>query len=439
MRKVISIIGGLLVGATMSLALFSLAARNSSGTYSLPASVNPVTSGTSITTTWANTTLNDLAAEMTNSLDRGGRGSMSAQLKLFDGASNLPGLGFSAEPGSGLYRAGATDLGLVVNQVRKQQWTPTLTTITTDLTSSGNLTVNGIGLSNFAGNLSVTGTLGVTGITTHTDLVTFNNGATVASGNLLLSQGVGQSISKSGADLTVGTSDANELCLMTGGVCRETISSAGVAAFTSKPTAPSTVGGDGATTLATKDYIDAADALKAPLASPTFTGTVTVPALTGAEASTTAVNKGYVDAAASYIVLGSDQNIGTSLTTVFTIPTYSTACTVEVLALFSFGSCTPSMTFRANTSAGDAGNAWYSSKLICGSSGSETLATTADVQGIDGTVWGPVTGVAASTNCTWHFFGVVRNSASGTLTLLFQNSAASTTVKQGSRVSYYCY
>ena len=51
----VAIASVLLVGGGVT-----LAARNSAGTYSLPVG-NPVTSGTTITSTWANSTITDLA------------------------------------------------------------------------------------------------------------------------------------------------------------------------------------------------------------------------------------------------------------------------------------------------------------------------------------------------------------------------------------------
>lgn len=77
--------------------------RNSTGLYVLP-SGNPVVSGTPIESTWANTTLSDVAAEITGSLDRQGRGAMLAPLKLSDGTIGTPGLSWNAEPTSGSYR-----------------------------------------------------------------------------------------------------------------------------------------------------------------------------------------------------------------------------------------------------------------------------------------------------------------------------------------------
>ena len=46
--------------------------RNGSGTYSLP-SGNPVVSGTTITSAWANTTLSDMASALTGSLASDGQ------------------------------------------------------------------------------------------------------------------------------------------------------------------------------------------------------------------------------------------------------------------------------------------------------------------------------------------------------------------------------
>lgn len=55
--------------------------RNGSGTYSLPAG-NPVVSGTVITTTWANTTLSDIATALTNSITKNGETTPTANLPM---------------------------------------------------------------------------------------------------------------------------------------------------------------------------------------------------------------------------------------------------------------------------------------------------------------------------------------------------------------------
>ncbi len=82
--------------------------RNSSGTYSLPAG-NPVVTGTTISSVWANTTLSDIGTAMTDSLSRSGDGGMLAPLELVAGAIGAPSLTWGAETTSGLYRAAAGD------------------------------------------------------------------------------------------------------------------------------------------------------------------------------------------------------------------------------------------------------------------------------------------------------------------------------------------
>jgi len=55
--------------------------RNGSGTYTLPAG-NPVVTGTVIATTWANTTMNDLASAMTDSVAADGQTPMTGPLNM---------------------------------------------------------------------------------------------------------------------------------------------------------------------------------------------------------------------------------------------------------------------------------------------------------------------------------------------------------------------
>lgn len=99
--------------------------RNSSGTYTLPAG-NPVVTGTTITSTWGNTTMSDIANALTDSLSRSGLGSMTAGLRLFDGTSSLPGLTWGTELTSGMYRAGAADFRWVLATSELVQWTTNL-------------------------------------------------------------------------------------------------------------------------------------------------------------------------------------------------------------------------------------------------------------------------------------------------------------------------
>jgi hypothetical protein len=63
--------------------------RNGSGTYTLPAG-NPVVTGTSIASTWANNTMTDLANALTDSVAADGQTTMTGNLKM--GANKITGL-----------------------------------------------------------------------------------------------------------------------------------------------------------------------------------------------------------------------------------------------------------------------------------------------------------------------------------------------------------
>jgi len=95
--------------------------RNASGTYTLP-SGNPVVAGTTIEASWANTTLNDVANELTNSLSRTGSGGMLAPFRLADGTLGAPGIAFLNETSSGLYRPSASNVGMAVSGVNAMTW-----------------------------------------------------------------------------------------------------------------------------------------------------------------------------------------------------------------------------------------------------------------------------------------------------------------------------
>ena len=55
--------------------------RNGSGTYTLPAG-NPVVTGTTISSVWANSTLSDIANALTNSVAADGQTPMSGALNM---------------------------------------------------------------------------------------------------------------------------------------------------------------------------------------------------------------------------------------------------------------------------------------------------------------------------------------------------------------------
>jgi len=105
--------------------------RDSNGTYSLPAG-NPVVTLTTISSTWANTTLDDIGTALTDSLDRAGSGGMTGPLKLTNGAIGAPALSWTTEPTSGLYRNAAGDFRYSISSNDVLQMTTALHKVTAD-------------------------------------------------------------------------------------------------------------------------------------------------------------------------------------------------------------------------------------------------------------------------------------------------------------------
>lgn len=87
--------------------------RDINGNYTLPAG-NPVSPGTVIESEWANTTLEDIALALTQSLSREGDGGMQAPFGIDDGTVTEPGLRYNLEPMTGWYRKGAGQNGATV-------------------------------------------------------------------------------------------------------------------------------------------------------------------------------------------------------------------------------------------------------------------------------------------------------------------------------------
>ena len=79
--------------------------RDANGDYTFPpGSGNPVQSNTVIDVNWANPTMADIQAALTDSLSRSGQGGMTGAFPLASGAVNDPQLTWSDEPTMGLYR-----------------------------------------------------------------------------------------------------------------------------------------------------------------------------------------------------------------------------------------------------------------------------------------------------------------------------------------------
>ena len=80
-------------------------------------------SDTIIESVWANTSLDDIAQALTDSLDRNGRGGMVAPFRLVDGTVGAPGFAWQAETGTGLYRESAGVMSVAVQGAKVSQWT----------------------------------------------------------------------------------------------------------------------------------------------------------------------------------------------------------------------------------------------------------------------------------------------------------------------------
>ena len=76
--------------------------RNGSGTYSLPAG-NPVVTGTTITSSWANTTMQNIADGLTQSVSADGQTPMSGALNMATNDINNVGILTTAGVGGGLF------------------------------------------------------------------------------------------------------------------------------------------------------------------------------------------------------------------------------------------------------------------------------------------------------------------------------------------------
>jgi len=96
--------------------------RDGGGTYTLPAG-NPVIPGTIIETTWANPTMNDIAAALTDSLSRTGSGGMLVPFLNADGTVGLPGISWANQQNMGIYRPGLDEMRISVAGVDKSRWT----------------------------------------------------------------------------------------------------------------------------------------------------------------------------------------------------------------------------------------------------------------------------------------------------------------------------
>ena len=76
--------------------------RDSSGNYTLPVG-NPVVTGTTIESGWCNSTMEDIANALTDSLSRTGQGAMQVPIYFANGTENNPSITFTNAPTYGVW------------------------------------------------------------------------------------------------------------------------------------------------------------------------------------------------------------------------------------------------------------------------------------------------------------------------------------------------
>lgn len=89
-------------------------ARDASGSWTAPVG-NPVVTSTTISSTVQNTTIDDIGVEITDSLNRSGKGAMLAALGLIDGSAAAPSLRFAQDTNTGLYKPANGQLGITLD------------------------------------------------------------------------------------------------------------------------------------------------------------------------------------------------------------------------------------------------------------------------------------------------------------------------------------
>lgn len=83
--------------------------RDITGQYTLPPG-NPVVDGTVIASTWANSTLADIASQLNNVITRDGLLGPNSPLLFADGTGAQPGIAFAAQPGLGIRRSASNTI-----------------------------------------------------------------------------------------------------------------------------------------------------------------------------------------------------------------------------------------------------------------------------------------------------------------------------------------
>lgn len=194
--------------------------RNAGGTFNLVPG-NPVASGTTISSNWANTTLSDIAQALTESLASDGRTPITGPLKGFSGSAAAPGYSFSADTSTGMYLVGAAQLGLSTGGIEKARIDASGNFLVGATTAAAKLHVQGSNGEIFRANATQTTGRNNTRILNDANTGIFASvyGSAFAGGTLFGVGPNGSAIAQDGAaPLAIGTTGAQKLFLGTNSV-----------------------------------------------------------------------------------------------------------------------------------------------------------------------------------------------------------------------------
>lgn len=209
-------------------------ARNGSGTYSTP---NSFSSGTTISSSAMNANFTDVASEITNSLPRDGQAAMTGQLQATAGSATAPGLAFSGDTNTGVFRKAADTLGFSAGGTEIASATSTAFTITGLTASSASLTTPTIAGATLSGTLAGTPTF--SGAVTFGAAPTLSDGLTVSAGTVALPAGSIETADL--ADSAVTTGKLNDSAVTAAKVAAGAVVAVSYAETTATPTNSTTL------------------------------------------------------------------------------------------------------------------------------------------------------------------------------------------------------
>lgn len=142
---------------------------------------NAFSSGTTISSSAVNANFSDIASEITNSLPRDGQAAMTAALPITSGSAAAPGLTFSGDTNTGLFRKSADTLGFAAGGTEVANATATTYTISVTLSATdASLVTPTIAGATFSGTLSGTPTF--SGAVNFSGVPVFADGFSVSAG-----------------------------------------------------------------------------------------------------------------------------------------------------------------------------------------------------------------------------------------------------------------